>query len=137
MTEINAFFQPRFVPLLKDGRKQQTIRQRCRFKVAPNVGDRIVCAAAKDVEGRNVIPGPSVGTWPVTEVLAVEFDLVYGGICLGDRVFMSGEDLERLAQQDGFTCFEDMLQWFRGHYRDLQHFEGWLIGWVFEERIAA
>ena len=114
-------FQARFAPLVADGRKRQTIRQRKIGKPAPELGDTIWCV------GENM--SQTLGKWPITEVLPITIHLHGGRVVLNDIYPVEGDDLERFAQQDGFTCAADMLQWFREQYAGLELFEGDVIGW--------
>lgn len=122
-------FQDRFVPLVADGRKRQTIRQRKIGKPAPELGDVIWCVGANMSQ--------SLGKWAITEVLPITIDLVKGQVVLRDTYRLAGADLEHFAQLDGFTCAADMLQWFREQYAGLQVFEGDVIGWPERSEVLA
>ena len=129
MAEIILAFQDRFAPLVMDGRKQQTIRQSKPGKAAPAPGD-VVWALGSNAS-------QSLGKWPVVEVLQVEIALPSGSMRLGGRYELDDAGREAMAHEDGFTCWADMLQWFREQYAGLAVYDGYLIGWRFEERCAA
>lgn len=116
-------FQDRFAPLVADGRKRQTIRQRKIGKPAPELGDVIWCLGSSMRQ--------DLGKWTIT------IDLVSGRVVLRDTYHLVGGDLENFAQLDGFTCAADMLQWFRAQYAGLQVFEGDVIGWPERGEVAA
>lgn len=129
MAEIILAFQDRFAPLVMDGRKQQSIRQRKPGKAAPELGD-VVWAVSDKVTS-------SLGKWPVIELLGIEIYLPRGSVRINDTYVLDAPALETLAQQDGFTCWADMLQWFRTQYAGQDVFDGIVIGWRFQERLTS
>lgn len=112
-------FQPRFKPMVRDGSKANTIRPTP--KRMPRVGDRISlrCWSGKPYRSKQEIIGEST----ITSVETCAID-EHGSIIGG--CWSNGE---ALAKMDGFSDFQEMLEWFRKEHKS-DSFEGIFIAWT-------
>ena len=117
---LHLEFEPRFAPLIVDGRKRQTIRTFLGTGVIPTPGDHL-----QALEAPNFKP---LGYFVIDEVLQCEINLGNMNIFLAGYPLPSDE-LEKFAIADGFTCLADMKQWFNQRYPDLMTYEGYLVSW--------
>ncbi len=116
-------FQSRFADDVEAGRKRQSIRAKCRFKV----GD-----TAHLFTGMRTKQCRRLGKGIVTDVLPVTISRVETARYSKPVVTVDGRELalsaaHMLAMDDGFTRLGEMEQWFAQ-----QHglpFAGWLIKW--------
>jgi hypothetical protein len=118
-------YEPRFGPLLSDGRKQQTVRQR-----KPGVHVQLGDIFANAIEHSLTRLEP-VGEVEIIRILPIQIDLKRMSIQLGKDRLTWSDDRERFARDDGFTCLADMAQWFKSKYPCLQVFDGFLYEWEF------
>lgn len=125
-------FHPRFVPLIRDGRKRQTFREARGGRVKPDLGDTVACVEALQ-------PTIGIGAWVVDRVMDVRIDLKAGRMQIGEGELLEAEPnvLEALALQDGFTCWADMRSFLAQVYRSQAVINGWVVGWDFKQGSAA
>jgi hypothetical protein len=125
--EFVVRYEPRFGPLLLDGRKRQTIRRAFKHgDRSPDIGDVFVHTVEHSPTKLELI-----GRSALTTILPITFDVRRGSIQIGrDRLTWS-DDRNRFAVDDGFTCPADMQQWFSTKYPNLQVFEGVLYEWEY------
>lgn len=116
-------FQDRFADLVRSGAKKQTIRTEPKRPIAP--GDVIDCRRWTGLPYRS--PQEPLATGRVKEVATVRIG--EGGIeQMTPSRFLLRLDPERMAIEDGFSGFPDLLDWFRGTHGELP-FDGILIRW--------
>lgn len=111
-------FKPRFAPLVKSGRKRQTVRPSPARM--PRRGDLISLRmwAGRPYASRHVVLREA----EIVDVQPVCIEDV--GVLVGGR----GVDAESFAKADGFDCFAEMLDWFRAEHR-ADGFQGIVIFW--------
>jgi hypothetical protein len=118
-------FQDRFAELVRLGTKTQTIRKSARCKPGDTLSLRrwtgkpyrskqealrtVVCSEVVPIRIEQVVPG-----WWLT------------GVAVNGR-WLTGEQRDELAIEDGFVNFETMYAWFY-HYNGLP-FYGHIIKW--------
>ena len=100
--------QDKFVSLIKDGRKRQTIRASARCKP----GDAL---SLRRWSGRPYRSKQEV----VLETTCTSVEAV--------RIDHTEHPTEELARADGFDGVGEMLQWFEYHHG--LPFDGWIIRW--------
>jgi len=113
-------FKPRFAPLVKTGRKRQTVRPRP--KRMPRPGDIF---DAREWSGRPYgSPQNKLGEFVISAVEDIE---IYGDSIQVAGRRLTGPEREEFAKADGFESFEDMAGWFSETHGF--PFEGILICW--------
>lgn len=109
-------FKERFVPLVKEGTKTQTIRaKRKRQQIKP--GDTVYL-----YYGMRTKHCMKIGEGICTEVLPVHFTNK-GFFC--DGKLIETNETDAFAKADGFKNLDDMYAW----WKDVLPFEGELIKW--------
>ncbi|SFF45399.1 hypothetical protein SAMN05216566_11456 [Aureimonas phyllosphaerae] len=129
-------FQGRFVPLIENLTKRQTIRQTARAKP----GDRLQLYTGQRTAAcrRLVDPDP---VCELVQYVALRPEYVtFGNLAALPPEF---EDRDEFARADGFADYREMLDWFEQQYRT-RYFVGRLTRWrpwledpILSERIAA
>lgn len=130
MELVHLKFEPRFGPLIQDGRKQHSIRRYDTGERTPDIGDLAVCSIQSN---RHQVQW--IGNYFLDEVLPVQIDLQRMAINVAGYP-LPNDQREYFAVSDGFTCLADMQQWFRNKYPDLQIYEGVILGWNFQKAAA-
>ncbi|HEU4344083.1 MAG TPA: ASCH domain-containing protein [Candidatus Binatia bacterium] len=129
---IVKLFKPEFAEAIASGRKTSTIRPFPRGRL-PRIGELISLRVwtgrpyrSKQREiGRGVISQVewvSVGRW---RIMRADFDFHAHHV---NHLWLSVEQTEEYARQDGFNCYESLKAWF-----DAQHglpFSGIRIAWT-------
>ena len=130
-------FQPRFVPLIRDGMKLQTIRgDRAAFGRHARPGDRLQLYYGQRTKGCiRIVPDPLC-----TVVLPIRITFASGQIA---RIVTGGvpvRDLDMFAALDGFEDRADMSAFWLEHHGAAE-FNGVVIEWAMpreeQGRIAA
>jgi hypothetical protein len=109
-------FQPRFVPAIESGRKTQTIRATRRHPDA--AGDTLHLYTGLRQRGARLIK--RVRCTEVREIQISE----WGKVRI-DGVLLGRDERDKLARDDGFGCFRDMLEFWWGRLP----FRGQIIFW--------
>lgn len=117
-------FHKRFVPLIKQGLKRQTIRPPRKRPI--KVGDAL---SLRFWEGQGY-RSPMVTILDVTCVALFSIRIDAGGIEFGEGIgpISRGYMLDDFARDDGFTSWADMLAWYHSDGYGLP-FSGNLIQW--------
>jgi hypothetical protein len=116
-------FQKRFVPFILSGAKQHTIRATRRNVDQPGG----ICHLYTGLRQ----PGAQlIGRFPCTRVEEIRILDGGNGDPCSTRVFIAGVELDqseraKLARLDGFKCFSDMANFWKGR----TPFEGHIIHW--------
>lgn len=122
-------FKPRFVPFIRDGRKQHTIRDLRKDGRVPKPGEICHCYTGLRRKGARLI-----GRWPCVKVEQIE---ILNG-AFGDEnhalvkiegVVLDRSERESLARRDGFENFADMMTFWDGRLP----FKGHIIYWRFKK----
>jgi hypothetical protein len=118
-------FKPRFAPLVRDGRKRQTIRPTPKG-TWPQVGDEFRGEEWSGKPYRSKVNILCHGT--VTAAVACE--VCVDGIALSESDYnlLGSPSHEQIAAADGFSSFEELKQWFLDEHGALP-FTGVLIRW--------
>lgn len=120
MKTVVKLFQPRFAPLVKSGKKKQTVRRiPKRDRDMPEVGDRF---SGREWTGRAYVTKQNVlyeSTVTRVEPITIESDYI--------TVNTNSEPCESFAVADGFKDFMDMIEWFQENHG--LPFSGILIQW--------
>ncbi|MGA2160078.1 MAG: ASCH domain-containing protein [Dehalococcoidia bacterium] len=112
-------FQKRFVSLIENGEKHQTIRK-IRRSGNPKTGSDLFLYQGLRTKQCRLIR--AVSCTSVSQIIFTE----NMGIMIDDK-WLYSEDREKLAVADGFTGFEDFRKFFSSKYE--LPFTGLLIEW--------
>lgn len=114
-------FQPRFVPLVQDGRKTQTIRRERKRPI--KVGDELSLRewTGKPYRSKQM----EIGKGVVTNVDRISF--IPPWVWVND-VPLGPKKEEALALADGFRDYSDMILWFLKNHEG-KRFDGVVIQW--------
>lgn len=110
-------FQQRFAPPIAAGTKFQTIR--AKRKARPRVGQRAHCFT-----GMRTSRCRRLGVFPI--ICVADVRICEAGVCINGGA-LSADKLDRFAQDDGFSGWPDMLDFFRAAHG--LPFHGDLIIW--------
>jgi uncharacterized protein YqfB (UPF0267 family) len=114
-------FQKRFAPKILSGEKRHTIR--AKRKRATKPGELLHLYTGLRQKGAQLLMRPRC-----TKIKGIYIDLIFGRHCIYvDRVKLSRDECDRLAQADGFFDFAEMMKFWAGRLP----FEGDIIHWHF------
>lgn len=114
-------FQPRFVPMIQDGRKTQTIRRERKRPI--KVGDEL---SLREWTGKPYRSKQrEIGRAVVTNVDRISF--IPPWVWVND-VSLGPKKEEALALADGFRDYNDMVCWFADNHGS-KRFDGVVIHW--------
>lgn len=114
-------FKKKFAPLVENGAKHQTIRAKRRSGRNPQVGDRLYLYT-----GLRTKQARKLGEVICKSVEEITID--YLGINVAGE-WLSISERDAIAQADGFTCFQDMKEFFDKEHGLKDGFSGLLIKW--------
>jgi hypothetical protein len=124
---IVKMFQPQFVPLVRDGRKKQTIRPRPnKPKYLPKVGQTISCRHWKGKPYRSI--QLEIIKSVIVFVEFVEVTVLGVGMKESSYHLIGAPTHDEIAKADGFEHFAAMRFWFLKQHGFLP-FKGILIRW--------
>lgn len=122
MTAYN--FKRRFAPLVRDGVKRQTIRVRRRDGRDAKPGRMLQLYVGLRTKGRELLLEAVC-----RDVKTVRIDRRFAhDIELDDRP-LTRVDAEAFARADGFSCFDELLEWFTIEQGRELPFFGLVIYW--------
>lgn len=115
---------PRFVPMIRDGRKRFTIRARRKYEDVP--GDIMHLYTGLRTRGAMLIF--RVPCVKVEEIRLARFE--GATVVTVSSQPLDGGEMELLALNDGFETFAEMMEWWQPN----MPFEGQVIHWDYERR---
>jgi hypothetical protein len=115
-------FKPQFVPLVKSGKKRQTVRATRADGRVPRPGD-----VAKLYTGLRTRNTRLLMAADIIACDPVRIDFEERAFVLGGERLRLGT-LEQFAKEDGFANATEMIDWFKGTHGP-DDFEGFCVRW--------
>ena len=116
-----------FIDKILSGEKRQTIRKASAKWANVKAGDKLTL-----YEGLRTKQCRKLGEAVVESITPIEIKSekrmiagIWGEVMMG--VYLTCEEIEKLAQDDGFYYISDFLKFFNSHYGE--HFVGNIIKW--------
>lgn len=111
-------FQKRFVPMVLDRTKRQTIRAKRKYQV--KVGDTLYL-----YQGLRTKSCKKLSQEVCTDVKDIM--ILVTGVYVEGKLLLEDEEYDALARADGFKDFDEMFDWFSKTHGGL--FKGDIIYW--------
>lgn len=116
-------FNKRFVDLVADGLKTQTIRANRKDGRRPVPGDFIHC-----YHGLRTKWSMLLTKGEITKVMDISIEPARGLVFV-DNVLLAPKRFEGFATADGFSSYADMMDWWRRTHSS-ERFNGYMIQWI-------
>lgn len=117
-------FNKRFVALIEDGMKHQTIRAERKDGKVPVVGDRIHCYFGLRTKHTRMLRQATITSVHQVVINIPEWEVWVDG----NRMPMHGAGPDKFARADGFQDFKDMMTWWQRTHAG-PRFTGFMIKW--------